>query len=184
MITHWIRNDSNPALDPHQSCTHRLPGSCRGCTKGRDSRQACRGGGGDTGCPCPLAMGGWARLGVLGMFWCKLSASPRSQTSVWTGCRRQGEDAGLLPASPGTNSPLHLCELPQPWQRGQRTLKTKRIQGPASKGSSFYPCCSQKMRLHSTFVVILMKAPGHFSASLIWTTRKFLSLGLGILCFY
>lgn len=47
------------------------------------------------------------------------------------------------------------------------TLKTKWIQGPASKRSIFYPCCSQKARLHSRFVVSLLKAPGHCSASLI-----------------
>lgn len=42
-------------------------------------------GGGDTGCARALAMGGCARLCVVGMLWCKPNASPHGQSSACTG---------------------------------------------------------------------------------------------------
>lgn len=99
----------------------------------------------------------------------------------------QTEGGGQLREARGRNtaaSSLSWCKLTtSPLQAVTTmttrpvTLKMKWVQGPTSKGSSFYPHCSQSVRLHSKFVVSLLKAPRNCSASLFLSTRKFLSLG-------
>lgn len=175
MISHWIWNYSQPSFDSHQSCTQCLPESCCGCTKGLaglwDSYQACMDRWwGHRLSPSPrwgLCMAACGR-----MFCCKLNASSpvRSRCGQAVGGEQLREAGGRTRAASSlswhelTTSPLQAATT---MATTTDTLKMKWIRGPASKESIFYPCCSQKARLHSKFVVSLLKAPGHSSASLI-----------------
>lgn len=176
MITHWIRNDSQPAFDPHQSCTHCLPRELPWLHKGLGWLVRLLLGlqGQVAGHTVPVlrrwgAVHGWMCWGCFGANQMHLPAARPGCAQAVGGMQLREAGGGNRAASSLSWHELTTSPLQAATTMATRTdpLKTKWIQGPASKRSIFYPCCSQKARLHSRFVASLLKAPGHCSASLI-----------------